>query len=56
MKKLMKPEMAETMTVLAYDNENCGGNCGCGGGGGNTAAWIGAAATVVAACIAAICT
>lgn len=61
MKKLVKPVQVEAMAVLAYDNENCSGaNCasGCGGGGSssNAGAWIAAGATVVAACIAAICT
>lgn len=60
MKKLVKPAQLETMAVLAYDNENCGGNCGCttGGGGGNeiAVAVIGAAAVIIAACIAAACT
>jgi putative bacteriocin precursor len=57
MKKLVKPVEVETMAVIAYDNENCGGNCGCtSGSSGNSAAWIGAGATIVAACIAALCT
>lgn len=57
MKELVKPVQENAKIVLAYDNEGCNGNCGCGSSSGsNTGVWITAGATVIAACIAAICT
>lgn len=59
MKELIKPIQEDAITVLAYDNENCNGNCGCGGSSDSSAlkaALIGAAGTIIGACIGALCT